>query len=238
MRGSRPHNPNSEYVVVDGIYFYKEQNSGYYLGNVRIPGRNRRYPMRLHVYIWRKHNGEVPKGYHVHHIDENKDNNDISNLTLVSAFDHLHLHGVEKSDLARENMKRVASPAAAKWHKSEAAKQTHVDIYNKHTRDMWMAPVEKVCEICGKTYTVNHATAYKSKYCSNACKATARRRSSVDKIEVPCSICGKPRFINKYSKATVCKDCMWTARRLHQQKVQQPSSSRPASKKDDPQSLE
>lgn len=61
MRGSRPHNPNADYIIEDGIYFYKETNSGYYLGNVPIPGRKRKYPMRLHVYVWQKYNGEVPK---------------------------------------------------------------------------------------------------------------------------------------------------------------------------------
>jgi hypothetical protein len=207
MRGSRPHNPNAKFIIEDGIYFYQESDSGYYLGNVKIPGRKRRYPMRLHVYIWRKYNGDVPKGYHVHHKDENKDNNDISNLELKSAFAHLSDHGYEHSAASRQNMLEKAIPAAAKWHKSDKSAPFHKELYEKHTRDIWMQPVTKICDICGKEYTVNHASAYKSKYCSNKCKAAARRRSGVDNIEAICDTCGKAYIKNKYSKSTTCKDC-------------------------------
>lgn len=207
MRGSRPHNPNAKYVIVDDIYFYKEADSGYYLGNVKIPGRKRRYPMRLHVYIWRKYNGDIPKGYHVHHKDENKDNNDISNLELLKSYDHLSSHALKHSELSSLNMYEKVLPAAKEWHKSEKSTQFHKDHYEKYTRGKWMEPVTKTCTICGKEYTVTHASAYKSKYCSNACKATARRRSGKDNIEATCQICGKTYIKNKYSKSTACKEC-------------------------------
>ena len=38
--------------------------------------------IRLHREVWKYHNGEIPKGYHVHHIDSNKNNNSIDNLEL------------------------------------------------------------------------------------------------------------------------------------------------------------
>lgn len=240
MRGSRPHNPNADYIIEDGIYFYKETNSGYYLGNVPIPGRKRKYPMRLHVYIWQKYNGEVPKGYHVHHKDENKDNNDISNLELLKAFDHLSHHGYERSDLSRENMLNVVIPKAAEWHKSEAAKDYHKSQYETVSKEIWMAPVTKVCEICGKEYTTNHASANKSRYCSNNCRATARRRRGADKIEYTCPRCGKTYMKYKYSKATVCSDCHLDnfVESRRQAKAQRLVSNHPESKMDDPQSLE
>ena len=46
----------------------------------------------LHRLIWEKHNGGIPKGYQVHHIDGNKLNNDISNLQLLSAEEHTTFH--------------------------------------------------------------------------------------------------------------------------------------------------
>ena len=46
----------------------------------------------LHRYIWKLHNGSIPDGYHIHHIDGNKDNNDISNLLCVSCSEHMKLH--------------------------------------------------------------------------------------------------------------------------------------------------
>ncbi|MCG7944914.1 MAG: HNH endonuclease [Candidatus Thiodiazotropha taylori] len=47
--------------------------------------------------IWEKHNGPIPKdsdgrSYEIHHIDGNRDNNNISNLMCVSAREHFSIH--------------------------------------------------------------------------------------------------------------------------------------------------
>lgn len=47
----------------------------------------------LHRYIWEYHNGKIPKNMVIHHKDFNKENNDISNLQLMTEFDHKSLHG-------------------------------------------------------------------------------------------------------------------------------------------------
>ena len=207
MRGSRPHNPNADYQIIDDIYFYKETNSGYYLGNVKIPGRKRHYPMRAHVYVWISHNGEVPKGYHVHHKDENKANNDISNLELLSTEEHLSLHGLERAEQSRENIIKNVIPKAAEWHRSKAAKQMHKDHYSNNTKDIWLAPVTLKCEFCGKEYQTVHAKRSHSRFCSNKCKAAARRASGVDNIEKTCQSCGKIYIANKYQHTTFCPAC-------------------------------
>lgn len=46
----------------------------------------------LHHLIWECVNGEIPNGYHIHHIDGNKQNNSIYNLELVEAFLHNSEH--------------------------------------------------------------------------------------------------------------------------------------------------
>ena len=38
---------------------------------------------RLHRAVWEHHNGKIPNGYHVHHKDGDRNNNDISNLELL-----------------------------------------------------------------------------------------------------------------------------------------------------------
>jgi hypothetical protein len=43
--------------------------------------------------VWEHHNGPIPAGFEVHHKDENKANNDISNLDLMTAVDHAARHG-------------------------------------------------------------------------------------------------------------------------------------------------
>ena len=50
----------------------------------------------LHRYVWIKHNGDIPEGYSVHHIDENKENNNISNLRLMTNGSHTTLHTLER----------------------------------------------------------------------------------------------------------------------------------------------
>ena len=47
-----------------------------------------------HHYVWMNHNGLpwIPKGYVVHHIDENKLNNDPENLVLLTRAQHTEVH--------------------------------------------------------------------------------------------------------------------------------------------------
>jgi hypothetical protein len=42
--------------------------------------------------IWEQHYGPIPKGNHIHHIDGNRDNNDISNLMCVTPREHYDIH--------------------------------------------------------------------------------------------------------------------------------------------------
>jgi hypothetical protein len=54
-----------------------------------------------HRLIWEKYYRTIPEGYEVHHKDENKLNNDISNLELVTKSEHGKIHYSEKKDKLR-----------------------------------------------------------------------------------------------------------------------------------------
>jgi len=40
-------------------------------------------------YIWQEHNGKIPDGYEVDHIDNNVNNNDIANFQLLTKDENL-----------------------------------------------------------------------------------------------------------------------------------------------------
>ncbi len=61
-------------------------------GHRRIWNTDEKRFVMEHRYIWEKHFGEIPKGMQIHHIDENKLNNNISNLKLVSSLEHKRIH--------------------------------------------------------------------------------------------------------------------------------------------------
>jgi ribosomal protein L37AE/L43A len=51
--------------------------------------RNHKYYRRL----WEKLNGKtIPEDYHIHHLDNDKTNNDIKNLVCVSPEEHFEIH--------------------------------------------------------------------------------------------------------------------------------------------------
>jgi hypothetical protein len=73
-------------INYDGINF-NQTKDGYWVATIDARIKS------LHVYIWEKHNQcRVPRGYVIHHKDEDKDNNNITNLQLMTCNDHNRLH--------------------------------------------------------------------------------------------------------------------------------------------------
>lgn len=157
----------NEIVCYDGIKFYQTKQ-GYLLGNYM------KKPIRLHIYQWLKNKGEIPKGYQIHHKDEDKTNNDISNLEIKTQHDHLSYHG--KKEIKDLDHLAKIRPLSVEWHKSEDGREWHKQQWIKSIGKHVTEYVTKICEVCGKEYQVNVLCAYKSKYCNSNCKATALRR--------------------------------------------------------------
>jgi hypothetical protein len=79
----------NKHIIYDGMKW--SLSSGYFRGYSRKNNK-----VLLHRYIWKKYNGPIPKGMWVHHKDENKLNNDINNLQLISPSEHCSLHRKNK----------------------------------------------------------------------------------------------------------------------------------------------
>ena len=161
---------------------------------------------RLHVTVWRYHNGEIPKGYHVHHIDENRANNQIDNLKLVESFMHLSMHASEREEYNQKHIKDIRE-LASQWHCSEEGRAWH----SVHAKEIWATKAERtyVCSECGKEFTTLHDYGEEQNtFCSNACRTRHRAKSGVDDEERVCAYCGKTFTVNKYTKRACCsREC-------------------------------
>lgn len=191
-----------KFIVIDGVRFCRDDDTGYYLnGTINV---------RAHRYVYEKRKGPIPPGYHVHHKDEDKSNNDISNLELMLGPEHIAYHMAkrmsdpERLAWSRENMRVNARPAASEWHRSPEGREWH----SRHGKEVFEArtPQDFKCEHCAKTFqTFDNG---RIKFCSNACRSAWRRQSGVDNVVLICECCGTEYERNRYAKSKTCsKSC-------------------------------
>ncbi|ACQ54142.1 HNH endonuclease [Clostridium botulinum] len=205
----------------NGYTFTRDEKTGYYL-STKPTKENKR--QRLHVYVWEFYNGRIPEGYEVHHKDEDKGNNDISNFELLLGLKHRKLHGYEFSqdekrvETARKIIKEKAQPKAIEWHGSKEGREWHKEHY-ENVKDKFHIKEKYICEYCGITYETQKG---RNKFCSNKCKSAWRRKQGLDNEIRVCVICGKEFECNKYSKAKTCsRKCRGELRRLNKQKLKE-----------------
>lgn len=185
----------------NGIKFRKDKKTGYYLAGKPTNGKKRE---RLHCYVWRFYNGDIPDGYHVHHKNENKDCNDIENLVCMTQKEHMVLHSNEYAknhrDSLVQNLIDNARPKASEWHRSETGRAWHSKQAKKNASEMKLK--EFVCEFCGKLFFKKPLG--QNKFCSNNCKSAWRRKNGVDDETRKCFFCGKEFRVNKYATTKYC----------------------------------
>lgn len=127
----------------------------------------------MHVYVWQYYNGPVPKGYHVHHIDGDQYNNDIANLEIKTAKEHLILHGKKNFEANRQwylDLHKRIGDAQKEWARSESAKVFHSTVNKKNGHKKWDNwPVRKnTCKECGIEF--EYKCLQVAKFCSSKCK--------------------------------------------------------------------
>lgn len=176
---------------------------------------------RMHRYVWQYYHGKIPEGYDVHHIDHNVDNNDISNLELLSKSEHHKRHAAEMSSelkaFYRKNIVK-ARMAADKWHGSQTGREWHKKHYEQ-MKERLHVKRDFVCLVCGKSFT---STKIGSKFCCNACKSQYRRNMGFDDVVKKCAFCGNEFKSNKYSNTQCCsKKCAAQLRKIKMEKNQE-----------------
>ena len=81
-----------KYIYFNNIKFTRDNKTGYYL--------NSTIRKRLHRYVWEFYNGDIEKGFDIHHKDLNKE------LEKISKLNELCLLEVKCSIGAREDLGR------------------------------------------------------------------------------------------------------------------------------------
>lgn len=195
-----------KYLIFNGEYFSLDPKTGYW--------QSTKTRERMHRYVWRFYYGDIPQGYHVHHIDGDKSNNDISNLTLLTPYAHAQIHKQNRSSETTAKLKANCEkirPLTKAWHGSKEGKEWHKRHYEA-TKDKLYIKKDYICLNCGKAFKSSKAGA---KFCCNACKSKYRRKAGLDDITKICAYCGKEFKCNKYSKQKYC--CLTCANRAHKQ---------------------
>ncbi len=112
----------------------------------------KRHPSEYHK-VWREHHGEIPcddsgRRLEIHHVDGDKENNDISNLLLVTIEEHYRIHEAQGdvgacvailmrmnstpeerkalAKLAHEKNPEICRKAGLASYKSQKEKGTHL----------------------------------------------------------------------------------------------------------------
>ena len=143
----------------------------------RWDGKYYQGEIRLHRAIWEYYNGKIPKGHHIHHIDKDRTNNEISNLEIKEI--RLHLSEHSKEMWATEGFKEKMSDhlkdigeLAKEWHSSKEGIKWH----KEHGKKTWVnrKVFKKKCEVCREEYETYFPN--RSRFCHDNCKAKALRK--------------------------------------------------------------
>ena len=158
--------------------------------------KNRRGKL-LHREKYIAEHGALPDGWHVHHIDGNKQNNDISNLEALPPGEHQHRHDPR---------------GFVAWTTEQRANSS---------RHSWKIkkPTMRTCAVCGGNY---ESIGQRTKFCSIHCASVAhyaahpkpkKGRTHLLKPPKPCVVCGK--LFKKQDPRTICcsRECGYAYRR-------------------------
>jgi hypothetical protein len=73
-----------------------------------------RHMFQLHRVIWMAVNGDIPEGLEINHIDENKSNNSISNLNLMTRKENINYGtGIQRSAKKQTNRSDISKQVGA-----------------------------------------------------------------------------------------------------------------------------
>lgn len=202
---------NVEYLEWGGFKWRRYPDSKHKQHRVYFQRMGRKGSLLLHRAVWESVHGPIPDGHHIHHIDHNPGNNDVSNLACLTVAEHRAQHewGDEQLERQAEHLARIRH-LTKEWHASDAGREVHRRIGALAYRDF--VPEPKPCKQCSTVFTPG-LIGNRDYFCSNNCKSAHRRASGVDNVDRDCCVCGKSFRVNRYSTSKSCsRSCAGRAR--------------------------
>ena len=151
---------------------YVANNEGHYATHIGI-----------HRAVFAYFNGIIPAGYDIHHKDENKANNDISNLQIKNHSEHTKTH-------KNKSIEKIC-PVCGKNFIARCTRRQQIfcSVSCFRACHRKKPSIEKICPACGKRFFVRPS--YRQQvFCSNAC---AKKRPPIERV---CPVCGKKFIAN------------------------------------------
>ena len=179
-----------EYIHFDGHNFVRYPNSPKRAHRVYFCTTIKKHKIMLHRYIYAKEHGEIPKGFVIHHKNENPLDNSLDNLCLMSKAEHQALHGKllwEKANAfkKRKMQEKMFANQNWNWHRSEIGRKTMSIRAKKQMSQKRLI----VCAECGKEAKV--VKNCRARFCSQKCKRRLYRREWNEK---------HPRYFKDYNR--------------------------------------
>ncbi|MBQ4495646.1 MAG: HNH endonuclease [Selenomonadaceae bacterium] len=167
----------------------------------------------IHRVVFAYYYGEIPEGYHVHHLDDNKTNNAIVNLQCLTKQEHRRLHNKQPLQ------KQCVCKTCGKIFIVQKECQKHTMYCSKKCASR----IKRICSLCGKDFlTSSHKPVEHCRSCARKLSWEKRRvqnpiRPSCQKR---CPICGKSFVVKIGHEKTQCcsRSCghklQWQTRKL------------------------
>ena len=191
--------------------------------------------LRLHREVWEEAFGKIPEGSHVHHRNEDKSDNRIENLQLLTRSEHAKLHAEEKlapyreaaliqarhvsEERRLERLRRVlvCKNCGDKYHSGSAHPRRFCSSKCiEAARSTKFGSGKRHCEFCGKVYQPSRRV---QRYCSKACCNAAHHERAARSRSRTCVRPLRAHFDSKRANARFCRRaCAVTYHGRHQKR--------------------
>lgn len=174
--------PVVDVAELDGDLYVLYEGRDYYSPIGRYAAKRQ----ALHRMIWSAAHGPIPRGYDIHHIDNNPRNNDLSNLACLSRAEHRRIHGATVTgEQAKPHLDAIRH-LATEWHRSPEGRAWH----REHGAASWAdRPMRTLtCQQCGRLFETRHAG--RADLCSTKCRNAAAAADPANYEDRACVGCG------------------------------------------------